>query len=214
MINKYRGWIDEAYDETDEAESISKWQGVFGDEWGKSLESEVLAEKASSTALVSANTSGYSDLVQAFKSAGAVILSNFRIGLPWVKTPPWQNAATGNVAVVVKATLHETEGGPSNGAFPSGTPLPKYKQILFQACSPTGAPYSSKDYEVQWQVVNTDRDAIQAKQLRGGFYRSDSPGKKWEHTKFRGIHWVQAFVIRKRDGRCVGKSDRFFVVIE
>jgi hypothetical protein len=75
-------------------------------------------------------------------------------------------------------------------------------------------PYSSKDYEVQWQVVNTDREAIQANQLRGGFYRSDSPGKKWEHTKFRGIHWVQAFVVRKRDGRCVGKSDHFFVVIE
>jgi hypothetical protein len=126
MIHKYRGWIDEAYDESDEAESISKWKRVFGDEWGKSLKTK-LVEQASGTALVTVNTSGYSDLVQAFKSAGAIILSNFRVSLPWVKTPPWQNAATGNVAVVVKATLHDSEGGPSKSAFSSGTPLPKYK---------------------------------------------------------------------------------------
>ena len=78
--------------------------------------------------------------------AGAVILSNFRVSLPWVKMAPWQNAATGNVAVVVKATLHDSEGGDSKGAFSSGAPLPKYKHILFQACSLTGLPYSSKDY--------------------------------------------------------------------
>jgi Adenylyl/Guanylyl and SMODS C-terminal sensor domain len=131
-----------------------------------------------------------------------------------VKTPPWQNAATGKVAVLVKATLHDSEGGPSKGAFSSGTPLRKYQHLLFQACSQTGVPYSSKDYEVQWQGVNTDSDAIRAGQLRGGFYPSDSRSKKWEYTQFRGIHWVQAFVVRKRDGRCVGKSERFFVVIE
>jgi len=213
MIHKYRGWIDEAYNEADEAESITKWQRVFGDEWGKDLKGKVLVE-ASSTALVTLDTSGYPDLVQAFKAAGAIILSNFKVSLPWVKTPPWQNASTGRLAVEVKATLHDSEGGPSKGAFTSGTPLPKHKHILFQACSSTGMPYSSKDYGVQWQVVNTDRDAIQANQLRGGFYQSKSPSRRWEHTLFRGIHWVQAFIVRKRDGRCVGKSDRFFVVIE
>jgi hypothetical protein len=153
-------------------------------------------------------------LVEAFKAVGGIVLSSFRTSLPWTKPPPWQSVANGTVGVLVKATLHDRKGGASLGAIVSGTPIPKFKHILFEACSPTGLPFTSKDYEVQWQVVNTDHDAIEANQLRGGFYRSDSPSKKWERTAYRGIHWVQAFVIRKRDRRCVGRSDRFFVVIE
>lgn len=154
------------------------------------------------------------DLVQAVKSAGASILSNVRVSLPWVKPPQWQNAITGTLSVDVKATLHDTEGGPALREINSGTPLPKNKCILFQACAATGFPYVSKEYVVHWQVVNTDRDALDANQLRGGFYRSDTPGRRWEHTQYRGVHWVQAFVVRKRDGRRVGTSSRFFVVIE
>jgi Adenylyl/Guanylyl and SMODS C-terminal sensor domain len=214
MIHKYRGWIDEAYGATDEVESITNWQRVFDDEWGKSLESRALIEKASSTTLMKVNTSGYSDLVQAVKSAGAGILSNFKVVLPWVKPAHWHSAASGTVTVNVRATLHDREGGPPLREFSSGTPLPKSKHMLFEACSPTGLPYSSKDYVVQWQVVNTDRAAANANQLRGGFYRSDSPARRWERTRYRGVHWVQAFVVRRRDRRCVGKSNVFFVVIE
>jgi hypothetical protein len=87
--------------------------------------------------------------------------------------------------------------------------------MLFEALAGNGVPFgSTRDYQVHWQVVNTDHDAYYAKALRGGFYPSDKPGRKWERTLYRGIHWVQAFVVRKRDGRCVGHSDRFFVVVE
>jgi hypothetical protein len=93
--------------------------------------------------------------------------------------------------------------------------VPKDKHILFEAFTGNGMPLSPlREYQVQWQVVNTDHDAYYARQLRGGFYRSDKPGKRWERTEYRGIHWVEAFVIGKRDGKCVGHSDRFFVVIE
>jgi hypothetical protein len=37
---------------------------------------------------------------------------------------------------------------------------------------------------------------------------------KWERTAYRGIHWVQAFVVRNRAKACVAQTDRFFVVIE
>jgi Adenylyl/Guanylyl and SMODS C-terminal sensor domain len=93
--------------------------------------------------------------------------------------------------------------------------VPKNKHMLFEAFTGNGMPLSPlREYQVQWQVVNTDHDAYYARQLRGGFYRSDKPGKRWERTEYRGIHWVEAFVIRKRDRKCVGHSDRFFVVIE
>jgi hypothetical protein len=67
---------------------------------------------------------------------------------------------------------------------------------------------------VQWQVVNSDEDAWRANGLRGGFYESKPRGVRWETTEYRGVHWVQAFVVRKRDRLCVGRSERFFVIIE
>ena len=74
-------------------------------------------------------------------------------------------------------------------------------------------PFSTADYDVRWRVVNTDQEAAQARGLRGGFYKSDRPGARWESTAYHGAHWVEAFVIRKRDNICIGQSDRFFVVI-
>ena len=35
QIKKYNDWINDAYGETDQAESLKKWQKVFGDEFGK-----------------------------------------------------------------------------------------------------------------------------------------------------------------------------------
>ena len=60
-------------------------------------------------------------------------------------------------------------------------------------------PFSAADYDVRWRVVNTDQEAAQARGLRGGFYKSDAPGARWESTAYHGAHWVEAFVIRKRD---------------
>jgi hypothetical protein len=95
----------------------------------------------------------------------------------------------------------------------SGSIISKNSAILFEAVAPNGAPFG-KDYDVQWRVVNTDHDAYFARSLRGGFYPSSKQGRRWETTLYRGVHWVEAFVLRKRDRMCVGASDRFFVVIE
>jgi hypothetical protein len=91
--------------------------------------------------------------------------------------------------------------------------VPKHRQILFTAVTTTGLPFSSSEFKVLWRVVNTDKEAAKAGGLRGGFYPSDMDGSRWESTLYRGAHWVEAFVIRKRDQVCIGKSARFFVVI-
>ncbi len=77
-----------------------------------------------------------------------------------------------------------------------------------------GTPFGARDFDIRWQVVNTDKAAGYAKALRGGFYKSDDAGRRWERTEYRGAHWIEAFVIRKRDKVCVGRSGRFFVIIE
>lgn len=87
-------------------------------------------------------------------------------------------------------------------------------ELKFEAFTRTGAPYTAKEYEVKWQVTNTDRQAWREHALRGDFYSSKPRGVRWETTQYRGIHWVQAFVINKRKGACVAESERFFVAIE
>ena len=214
MVHKYRNWVDEAYDEPDLARSVSKWQRVFGDEFARGTENAYLIE-ATNAAPPLVLAPRYNDAVSAVRLLGRGILDQVRRVLPWVQSPPWVDVQPGRVPVEIRATLHDTKTGPARAAIRSGDILPKGKNILFAAFTTNGIPLSSlRDFQVQWQVVNTDHDAYYARQLRGGFYGSDKPGKKWEWTQYRGIHWVEAFVIGKRHGKCLGRSGRFFVVIE
>ncbi|MEI7636859.1 MAG: nucleotidyltransferase [Syntrophus sp. (in: bacteria)] len=68
-------------------------------------------------------------------------------------------------------------------------------------------------YDVRWQVVNTGREASDARQLRGDFYESDKGirGVRWESTAYTGTHWIEAFIIK--DGACVARSGRKYVKI-
>lgn len=74
-------------------------------------------------------------------------------------------------------------------------------------------PFSA-DYKVQWRVTNTDKVASLAGALRGEFYPSDTGTSRSEGLEYRGVHFVEAFLIRNRDSRLVGQSDPFYVVIE
>jgi hypothetical protein len=50
--------------------------------------------------------------------------------------------------------------------------------------------------------------------LNGGFYDPESDNSRWERLKYRGVHLVEAFVIRKRGEVLVGQSEPFRVMIE
>jgi hypothetical protein len=144
---------------------------------------------------------------------GAAILANVKSILPWVKPAAWRMASAGDV--FVRAIAYR-DRNTSIGRISTGEVLPRGIELLFEAVTSTGVLYNSKDFEVQWQVVNTDHAAWEKKALRGGFYPSekDKRGVRWEKTEYRGIHWIEAFVIRKRDRACTARSGRFFVVIE
>lgn len=214
MVHKYRDWIDEASAENDEAKSLAKWQRVFGDEFGRGAEVEV-SEAASALIPVAEAQSGLRDAVDIVKAAGQQVLTRIRTALPWVKPSPWRMATANGIGVVIRATQYRTrDDRQAIGQVQSGSPLSKQRELFFEALTSTGMPIAAKDFNVQWRVVNTDRDAYRAKALRGGFYNSDRSGCRWESTLYRGVHWVEAFVIRKRDGVCIGQSVPFFVVIE
>ncbi len=102
------------------------------------------------------------------------------------------------------------------GPINSGDVLQKGVHLLFEAIQQNGALFPASLYTVHWQVTNTDHDAWTRDELRGEITQSKThlPSRKWERTAYRGIHWVEAFVVRKRDKACVAQTGRFFVVIE
>jgi hypothetical protein len=86
--------------------------------------------------------------------------------------------------------------------------IPKEFAIRFEAKTNTPAPY-----DIKWQVVNTGIEAAAAGpgNLRGGF--DEGKGSfglvRWESTRYRGTHWIEAFVVK--NGVCVARSGPTYV---
>jgi hypothetical protein len=218
-IHTYREWIDDAYGETDRDESIGKWQRVFGDDFAKGAVvekaarvSEEAVSLAKGAALARPGFQG--DLVTLFTTFGRSVLPPGFDRLPHKKRPIWKRVSQAPFRVGVSATRHSArDRGVWIDSPLSGTPLSKGQWLRFQALTETGTPLGG-DFEVQWRVANTDREASRENQLRGGFESSNDGSCRWEHLAYRGVHSVEAFVVRKRDGMLVAQSDPFYVVIE
>jgi len=210
-IHRYREWIDDAYEEEERTESIRKWRRVFGDEFAKG-EVDAVATFSESFLLIKAT--GYRDIVNAVLLRGASFLESFiSPKLPHVERVPWP--VRQRLSVVISATeCLERSVTQRVRTLQSGEIVEKDRWIRFEARNTNGILYASPDFEVRWQIVNTDSEAAQANQLRGGFEKSSDPGVRWESTSYRGAHWVEAFVISRREGRCWGRSGRFFVVVK
>ncbi len=85
--------------------------------------------------------------------------------------------------------------------------LPKDWKIRFQALV-SNVPEPKR---VFWQVVNTGKEAEEANDLRGEILADQGYLLREEHTKYKGTHYINCFVVR--DNVCVAK-DRFFVKID
>jgi hypothetical protein len=212
-INLYRGWIDDAYDEQDRDESIGKWQRVFGNEFaaGEAKEAGKISESVVKSAGALIVSGAFSDLVDMVKAIGVRALPARLTKLPYVHRPTWR-VASSSLTVKVTADLL-TSNGQLIRPIGSLDPLQKGYSVRFTAVNNIGATFPS-DYKVMWRVTNTDRAAYDAGQLRGDFYNSDSAMSRTESLSYRGVHFVEAFLLRKSDNRLAGKSAPFYVVIE
>lgn len=212
-VNLYRGWIDDAFAEEDRDESIGKWQRVFGDNFGAGeakRAAETVSESEASGALVLGGH--FRDLVERVKALGAAAVPAKLRKLPHVHRPVWRRA-TDQYTVKVTAELRTGQYGNAVRSVRSAEPLQSGYWLRFSATNTMGVPFTD-DYKVQWRVTNTDKVAARADALRGDFYRSDEHFSRSEQLSYRGVHFVEAFLIRKRDNRLVGQSDPFYVVIE
>lgn len=218
-INTYRTWIDDAYAEPDRDESIGKWRRVFGDDFAKSVVLEKAARVSDEALILMENTAlaklGIKgDLVTLFSRYGRSVLPANFDRLPHKQRPPWRALSRPLFQVNVVASRYNSRNGSLLNKVPSGArPLPKHNWLRFQALSPVGIPLSG-DFNIHWRVTNTDEEARRANCLRGGFETCNDAAARWEQLAYRGVHTVEAFIVRKRDRMLVAQSDPFYVVIE
>lgn len=212
-VNLYRGWIDDAYAEQDRDESIGKWQRVFGENFAAG-EAKQAAERVSETSAGGALVLGgaFQDLVEKVKALGAKAVPAKLRQLPHVRRPTWRRASD-HYSIRVSAVLRTGQYGSNIRAVQSAELLQPDYWVRFTATGTTGIPFTD-DYTVQWRVANTDKVASRAGALRGEYYASDEGSSRSERLQYRGVHFVEAFLIRKRDNRLVGQSEPFYVVIE
>lgn len=113
VINRYRGWIDDAYGEQSRNESIAKWRRIFGDDFASDVVIEQ-AKSVSSTAIAILKESASSavqfvdDLVTAVKQFGSRALPPGFNTLPHMKRPKWKMAAA-TIAVQIRAELYQSK---------------------------------------------------------------------------------------------------------
>lgn len=222
-VQKYREWIDDAFNEPDRNTSIAKWRRVFGDDFGKS-EGEVQAKSVTANAVdhvrrnlnapISTVYGFVGDLVDLVKEFGKRAIPSSHINLPYLEQPTWRAVGNHLLSVKVSAKLHSSRGGPFIRNVESGNIVPKDRWLQFVPATISGLPLDRNTYEVRWRVTNTGDEALSNGVLRGTFEYSHGGGVRWEGLEYRGVHFVEAFVIRKRDNVQVSRSEPFYVVIE
>lgn len=119
--------------------------------------------------------------------------------------PPWPVQKLGKIEIV--ATLHSSKEGSSFGSYCSNGPAlspETWLHFRVKHSFTTGVV-------IKWQIVNTGWVARTARCLRGGFDHSGS--EIWEHTLYRGKHWVECFAVDPKRGICLGRSGCFYVNI-
>lgn len=218
-VHEYRDWIDDAYKEEKRDESIGKWRRVFGDAFAKGIAIDKAARvtEAARHALASLGsliTHGHDDLVALFTRFGSRALPPDFDELPHKHRPRWRWGSGVNLAIGIAASMHWQQGGPKERDVRSGEgPLPKNRWLRFVAHA-SSVYQLGMNHDIHWRITNTDREASDADCLRGGFVEAEEDGTcRWERLGYRGVHSVEAFVVRRSDGRLLGQSSPFYVVV-
>ena len=137
--------------------------------------------------------------------SGSIYLPvNEALSVSWRSKTKWKIAARG-YAIQVYATV-ETSGGDTFTVGNNDRLIPKGSSITYHALR---SPRLGKCH-IKWQIVNTGREALEAKCPRGEFQDSNNAiDSRREETAYAGKHYVQCFAIR--NGVCVARSKEFFI---
>lgn len=197
--------------------SVKAWRRVFGDQFAKEL-----AEQASLTVQKDAIGTSYrsillssgahlSSLVDKVIQMGVASLPALFTRPPYLEEPDLEVDLESELTVVVSASHHLTRQSVGTSVS-SGQQLFPGGELRFEPRDASGRTLGS-GFIVQWRVTNTGVEAFRLHAKRGKIYSSDWNYTKWESLSFRGVHFVEAIVIRETDGLMVAMSEPFYVVI-
>jgi Adenylyl/Guanylyl and SMODS C-terminal sensor domain len=218
VINRYRRWIDEAFEMEGRQESIAAWQRVFGDEFAKGDVVKAAADSMSEGAarvrsLMSSTAAHLNEIVDVVKNFGLSVLPAGFSRPPHIKEPTWRQLPQLLEAGVV-AEWRPTASASTQGRITRvGEALAPRGGLHFRA-TVNGGDRVPDGFQVQWRITNTGAVALAKGAGRGGFETENRADGRWEELQYRGIHMAEAFVIRRSDDVLVAKSQPFYVVIE
>lgn len=184
QIERYNDWINDAFDEENQEESIKKWQKIFGDDFGKQAVAKAVSESVERR-----------EVIPFPKHADSV---------PWKVMPSVVNPQ-------IKVTVHEVSDSASpliakigkTLGFSVGKKLKVRMEYLGEL---------SHGYSLYWQIINSGEEALVAGDLRGQVKSGDKV--RWEDTKYKGVHSIECFIVHNQKKICTGRSGRHFVVVE
>ncbi|WP_413472130.1 SMODS domain-containing nucleotidyltransferase [Shewanella baltica] len=183
FISKYRGWIEDAYDEQNREISIEKWRKVFG-------------QKFHSTTGISSKVKNYNQVLE------EASLESFPIP-EHCKPHPWEEAdVLENIELIV---LHRPSLliGNFTKALQNLT-FPKEQSLRFEVVDSV-----PDDCSIYWQITNIGEEATLRGQLRGGFEVGSRV--KEETTSYKGNHFVEAFIVQ--DNTLIARSGKRVIPI-
>ena len=174
----------QAYNDSDEAESSEKWQSIFGENFP-------LAEKLESN--------------KVYFTPPPLPLGDFSHmeSLRWPENLVY--------TVRIDADLYSLDNKKKFRGINSDARFYSNLAILYKAITNTPKPYKAYWQVVN---TGTHAASYGIKGLRGQIFPNDDIGaslRRWETSLYTGRHWIECFIVK--DGYCVAKR-RFYVNIK
>jgi hypothetical protein len=189
---------------------------LFGEDFAPDISTSNNRSESVVVAADSTNVlAGSIDLVAKVIRIGLAALPSHFNSLPHMERPTWTAASKQDVTVKIAASLFTDRDSEFIRPVKSLDVSPPGNWIRFEAKGKGSLPLP-ETFKVVWRITNTDtgRVRLSGDQLRGGFYPSDQHGIRWEQLSYRGVHLIEAFVVRKFDNVQVGRSSTFYVGIQ
>jgi hypothetical protein len=166
-IATYTEWAQDAFDETDAAESYTKWRKLFGDKFGTY---DTNAAKVSES---HRGVAGVSDTEEFIENKFVVAID-----------PIYR--------VKLRARTVRRDGWRTFTLSRHGNRVARHRQISFTIAS-SNVP---EPYDLWWKVRNTGPEAIAANEIRGQIVKDGGGRTRTEPTSYRGSHYVEVYVVK------------------
>jgi len=224
-VNELRVKIDTAYETQGKFASILAWREIFGDKFAKGITvlSYSLTESADEdevdedsnvllAGLIRSDAHHDSRIVDMVARAGRWLWKPSLDRPSHMRQPIWPRADIVSDRVQIIATWRPNRNAPEGRGIEDFEQVPGRGGLWFDVLVNDGQ-WLPSGHSVRYRITNTGAVAMALGKGRGGFETPQEGTRRWEPLEYRGVHLAEAFVIRDGDGRLVGQSRPFHVVI-